>query len=289
MPNSIDFHTTAGAVQNIRFSLALVTSVLFFAVPSICGSSSGGGGTVWVTPHDSYSSSVGVLGCKVDTNRIAYWPDSVDCDNICVRLSFSYDGGTRSVLLLRIDQSQGAHDVSYDAWNYLTTGYSARDKPSAGGAIAMEYENLSASECVQSGLIHVDGLPLSAANSMNFVANCVLNRADSWVANNYALYNILDPICNYGFDEECKFDGFAKGNQATCPHALGTPAVLTTAPVYNIRYPTGQQVLAGGNEPVAPGIWSPSSVSTIRLGSGARLVWLVGVCTWVIMSILLIG
>lgn len=33
-------------------------------------------GTVWATPHDSYSSSVGVLGCKVNTDRIAYWPNA---------------------------------------------------------------------------------------------------------------------------------------------------------------------------------------------------------------------
>jgi hypothetical protein len=63
---------------------------------------------VWTTPHDKYSSSVGVLGCKINTNRVAYWPGSVDCNNICVKLS--YNG--RSVNLLRIDQSGGAYDVS---------------------------------------------------------------------------------------------------------------------------------------------------------------------------------
>jgi hypothetical protein len=31
-----------------------------------------------------YSSSAGVLGCKVNTDRIAYWPMAVDCHNICV-------------------------------------------------------------------------------------------------------------------------------------------------------------------------------------------------------------
>ena len=58
-------------------------------------------GTVWVTPHDSYSSSVGVLGCKIDTDRVAYWPASVDCTNICV--SLSYEG--RDVKL-RLDTSR---------------------------------------------------------------------------------------------------------------------------------------------------------------------------------------
>lgn len=55
------------------------------------------------TPHEQYSSSVGVLGCKIDTNRDAYWPMSVSCEDICVKVS--YQG--RSVNLLRIDQSSG--------------------------------------------------------------------------------------------------------------------------------------------------------------------------------------
>jgi hypothetical protein len=29
-----------------------------------------GGGGISVTPHAQYSSSVGVLGCKIDTNRV---------------------------------------------------------------------------------------------------------------------------------------------------------------------------------------------------------------------------
>ena len=35
------------------------------------------GGSISVTPHQQYSSSVGVLGCKINTNRVAckqYWP-----------------------------------------------------------------------------------------------------------------------------------------------------------------------------------------------------------------------
>ncbi|KAK3385688.1 hypothetical protein B0H63DRAFT_473412 [Podospora didyma] len=203
-------------------------------------------GTVWATPHDAYSSSVGVLGCKVNTDRIAYWPGSIDCTNLCV--SLSYQG--RTVKLLRVDQSQGAHDVSYDAWNYLYTGYSATEKPTAGGATAMEYSDVDISECAD--LIHTDDgkLPLSAANSMNFLASC-LGQKDSWVGNNHVLYNILDPICSWGFDEACKLD-WPNANQAACPHQLGTPNALTSAPVWNIRYPTGQKVKAGTSEVMSP-------------------------------------
>ncbi|KAK0387100.1 hypothetical protein NLU13_5413 [Sarocladium strictum] len=204
-------------------------------------------GTVWVTPHDSYSSSVGVLGCKIDTNRVAYWPQSVDCNNICVALRYQ----DREVKLLRIDQSQGAHDVSYDAWNYLYTGYSATKHPTAGGAIEMQFENLDASEC--DDLINTKGskLPFSAANSMNFIASC-LEQKDSWVGENYVLYNIIDSICTMGFDETCELD-FPAMNQPTCPHTLGDQARLTSQPVYNILYPTGEKVKATSGQPPVAG------------------------------------
>ncbi|KAI1824712.1 hypothetical protein F4861DRAFT_230635 [Xylaria intraflava] len=212
----------------------------------------GNSGTVWATPHDSYSSSVGVLGCKVDTNRIAYWPGSIDCNRICV--SLSYEG--RSVKLLRVDSSQGANDVSYDAWNYLITGASATKNPTAGGAIAMQFEYEDPSECAD--LIHTDGhkLPLSASNSINFLASC-LEQPGSWVAKNYVLYNILDAVCSWGFDEECTLD-WPNANQPTCPHMLGDPVALTSDPVYNIRYPSGAQVLASSGQVVSGGTSTPN-------------------------------
>ncbi|OAA61740.1 hypothetical protein SPI_04599 [Niveomyces insectorum RCEF 264] len=194
-------------------------------------------GSVSATPHDSYSSSVGVLGCKINTNRVAYWPAPVDCTNICVRLSY----GDRSVYLLRIDQSGGAHDVSYDAWNYLQTGSSATADPVDGGGVAMDYEDVDASFCAD--LLHTPGskLPLSASNSMDFVASC-LGDASSWVAQNHILYNVCDPLCSLGFDEPCTLD-LATSNQPSCPHTLGlTTPMSPAAPVYNIQYPSGKAV-----------------------------------------------
>lgn len=221
----------------------------FFLLVAVAATTARAGkkGTVWATPHESYSSSIGVLGCKVNTNRIAYWPNSVDCNNICI--SLSYEG--RTVKLLRIDQSEGAYDVSYDAWNYLYSGYPAAEKPTAGGATAMDYEELPASDCAD--LIRTkDGkLPLSAANSMNFLASCL--ASDTWVGKNYVLYNILDPICSWGHDEECNLENWPAANQAKCPHQLGTPTALTSAPVYNIQYTTGKRVLAATNQVVDGG------------------------------------
>ncbi|KAM3506075.1 hypothetical protein MY10362_002574 [Beauveria mimosiformis] len=212
------------------------------------------GTQVWATPHDSYSSSIGVLGCKINTDRVAYWPDTVTCDNICVSLSHE----DRQLYLLRIDQSGGAHDISYDAWNYLVTGQSATEKPTAGGAIEMTAQAADPSQCRD--LIRTEGgqLPLSAANSMNYLADC-LGKPGSWVAKNHGLWNILDPLCTLGHDEQCKLDWPAQ-NQATCPHQLGMPGALTGAPVYNIRYPSGEKVLAGA--PAAPNARGEKNAAT---------------------------
>jgi hypothetical protein len=190
------------------------------------------------TPHEQYSSSIGVLGCKIDTNRVAYWPMAVDCDNICVEVSY----GGRSVNLLRIDQSGGAHDMSYDAWNYLTTGQSATVDPTSGGGVTMTYQDVPAANCAS--LIKTPGnkLPLTAANSMNYVASC-LSQSSSWVANNYALYNIVDPICSMGYDEQCSLD-LTVSNQPACPHTLGLQTPLTGDTVYNVQYGTGLLVSA---------------------------------------------
>ncbi|KAK3987989.1 hypothetical protein QBC44DRAFT_269821 [Cladorrhinum sp. PSN332] len=191
-----------------------------------------------ITPHEQYSSSIGVLGCKIDTNRVAYWPEGVDCNNICVRVS--YQG--RSVELLHIDQSGGAHDISYDAWNYLTTGFSAKDKPTTGGSVAMDVEYLPGDSCRQ--LLKSGGLALGAPNSMNYVASC-LSQPDSWVAKNYQLFNIKDSACNCGWDEQCSLN-LAVSNQPACPHQLGTSGPKLPDTVFNVQYGTGATVPAPG-------------------------------------------
>lgn len=188
-----------------------------------------------ITPHESYSSSVGVIGCKINTNRVAYWPSPVDCNDICVKIS--YQG--RSLNVLKIDTSGGAFDISYDAWNYLGFGVSATEDPRMGGGISMEYESVPASECAD--LLDGGRVPLLAANSMNFVASC-LNQPDSYVAQNYALYNILDPVCHWGVDELCTLD-LNVSNQPTCPSGLGSNAPLDI-PVWNVQYGTGELIRA---------------------------------------------
>lgn len=185
------------------------------------------GGTASITPHEQYSSSVGVLGCKINTNRVAYWPGAVSCNDICVKIT----NGAYSTHVLKIDSSAGAHDISYDAWVYLQSGQSATENPMTGGGVSMSYEYVDASEC--SDLLDTDGkLPLSASNSMSFAASCM--SSDSWVGRNMKLLNILDPVCEWGHDEVCTVD-LAVSNQPLCPSGLGVSAPLNLH-VTNIQY-----------------------------------------------------
>ncbi|APA13387.1 hypothetical protein sscle_11g081570 [Sclerotinia sclerotiorum 1980 UF-70] len=192
-----------------------------------------------VTPHQQFSSSIGVLGCMIDTNRVAYWPSSPDCGaTMCVRVSYN----SRSVNLLHIDRSGGAYDISYDAWNYLYTGKSATQDPQYGGGIAATYTILPISECTNLITSPDKKLPLTAANSMDYVANCLVQNT-SWVASNYGLWNIATSACTYGIDEECILN-LTVSNQPTCPHQLGLQVPLTTLPVFDIEYGTGKKILA---------------------------------------------
>ncbi|KAI1035808.1 hypothetical protein LB505_003785 [Fusarium chuoi] len=211
--------------------LAAASAALVSAGPLPRGDS----GSASITPHDQYSSSIGVLGCKINTNRVAYWPGSVDCNNICVKVS--HEG--RSVYLLKIDSSGGAHDISYDAWNYLGFGESAAKDPQEGGGIAMDYEYVHASKCKD--ILDKGKLPLAAANSMNYVASC-LSEPKSWVAQNYVLYNINDPVCKYGVNEKCHLN-LAVSNQPECPSGLGSTKKLNLK-VENILYGSGKKVAA---------------------------------------------
>ncbi|KAK8069075.1 hypothetical protein PG994_005691 [Apiospora phragmitis] len=83
---------------------------------------------------------------------------------------------------------------------------------------------------------------------MNFLASCLEQPGGSWVGRNYQLYNIMDPICIWGTDEACELKDWPSANQATCPSTLGNPVALEGDTVYNILYPSGQEVAAGTGE-----------------------------------------
>jgi hypothetical protein len=188
--------------------------------------------TISITPHDAFSSSVGVLGCKINTDRVAYWPSAVSCDKMCVRVS----ANGRSVNLLKIDSSGGAYDIAYDAYNYLVTGKSATEDPIMGGGVSATYEDVDMSECEHLLLTEDKTLAFTAANSMNFVTSC--KQTDSWVGNNFSLFNIANSACTLGVNERCEYPDLNLGNQPICPHQLGLQTALDLA-VQNIAYGTG--------------------------------------------------
>jgi pyrrolidone-carboxylate peptidase len=98
----------------------------------------------------------------------------------------------RSVNLLKIDHSGGAHDISYDAYNVLVNGQSARDAPVQGGGIAATWENVPMSECMALIKEPSGKLAFAGPNSMNTISSC---PAGTWVGDNHALYNIMDMQC----------------------------------------------------------------------------------------------
>ncbi|KAF1960987.1 hypothetical protein CC80DRAFT_489217 [Byssothecium circinans] len=190
-----------------------------------------------ITPHDVYGSSIGVLGCHVNTNRIAYWPSFPGCNNLCKKVT----ANGRSVYLLHIDQSGSAYDISYDAWNYLNVGASAKAQPTMGGGINAVIANAPMDKCADLILTPDKKLPLSAANSMHTFAGCAKG---TWLRDHSALYNVLNPnACTFGYNEVCSLD-LAVSNQAKCPHVLGANNALSGVPVKNLVYGTGKETIA---------------------------------------------
>ncbi|KAM0749441.1 hypothetical protein T439DRAFT_327139 [Meredithblackwellia eburnea MCA 4105] len=204
---------------------------------------SGGSGSAGITPHDVYGSSAGVPGCKININRVAYWPSAVSCDDICVKVTNKVAG--RSVFLLKIDQSQGsnaAHDISYDAYNYLKTGQSATVHPITGGPETWDYQYVDPSNCAD--LMDGGKLPLEAVPSMNYLVSC-LAQPNSFVAKNHVLYNIWDSICRLGADEVSTIN-YPAENQPVCPSGFGVNTKELGKTIYNIEYRTGKKVKAAG-------------------------------------------
>lgn len=106
------------------------------------------------------------------------------------------------------------------------SGESALWHPVTGGAHNMDVQTVDPENCRRN--LRGGPLPLSASNSMNYLAHC-LNQPNSWVARNYQLYNIQDPVCHWGWDEKCTLN-MAVSNQPSCPHQLGSPTAGCPTP-----------------------------------------------------------
>lgn len=240
-------HQTASIIAMLRL-LTILTALSTHANALSLGLT----GAVRATPHDAFSSTIGVHGCKIDVNRMAYWPYWPDCSGMCIKLTH----GSRSRTVLHLDVSGGAHDISFDTYQYLAYGTSATASPAllnpdAGGALDVEYEVVDMSECAD--IITSDSGKMSfMALSPNQVNKCVA-EGDNWVAQNYELRNINDPQCQWGVDEPCTLDSVT--GTAKCPSGVGAKvAPLSPAqPVIDLRYPCGVKAVAGEAPPAPQG------------------------------------
>lgn len=182
-----------------------------------------------VTPHQQYSSSIGVPGCLIDTNRVAYFPNIPTCDEPCVRVTHAESG--RELTLLHIDTSGGAWDISYDAWNILISGYSASQSPQTGGGVDMEvaFVGLDDGEC-QALLGKTNGkIPLMAI-SPNWAVECPDVDVE--------FYNFGHQSCTTGSDEICHMDG----NVMNCPSGVGAANGYNGPTVTDLDYGTGREI-----------------------------------------------
>ncbi|KAH8743307.1 hypothetical protein F5883DRAFT_424806 [Diaporthe sp. PMI_573] len=204
----------------------------------------GATGEVRVTPHDQFSSTIGVHGCKIDVNRLAYWPYWPDCSGMCINLTH----GSRSRTVLHLDVSGSAYDISFDTYQYLAYGSSATASPAImnpdrNGALDIDYKIVDMSECMDIITSETGRLSFMAL-SPNQVNRCI-NEGDNWVAQNYELRNINDLQCHYGLDEPCTLD-LVTGT-ANCPSGAGMKVAPLSPPqpVIDLRYPCGVKATAG--------------------------------------------
>ncbi|KAF2148222.1 hypothetical protein K461DRAFT_282639 [Myriangium duriaei CBS 260.36] len=158
--------------------------------------------TATFTPHVQYASSMGVLGCKINTNRVGYLPMWPGCDNLCYKIHNPATGN--SVNILHVDSSAAAYDISADAFNYLVTGQGAKGNAVDPNPTTMEYSVVSMDQCYDIINGNTTKLPILAKNP-DAVSNCIANEPKSWLANHYALYNLANSCCSYGEDVPCEF------------------------------------------------------------------------------------
>ncbi|KAF1977925.1 hypothetical protein BU23DRAFT_366134, partial [Bimuria novae-zelandiae CBS 107.79] len=110
-------------------------------------------GKLCIMAHAQFS-SVGVVGCLINVNRVAYLPATYalpSCLNYCIKVR----ANGCSVNLLWIDNSvadgtkPANYDISYDAWNHLISGANAKDAPVYGGGLQATWEWIDNAACAE--------------------------------------------------------------------------------------------------------------------------------------------
>lgn len=188
--------------------------------------------SVALDSHVQYSSSLGVIGCLIDTNRVAYWPSAPPCDNPCVKLT-APNGNT--ITVLHIDQSGGSYDISMDAYKTIKHGSNWRSINNASEAkwpgVTWEYVNMS--ECA--GIIPSGNLPV-IAKSPNKYISCVASAPQSFWATHTTFYDIDDQRCLRGVMQTCQVrsDGTSYCANGKSAGQSGTPPLTGVGEVVDI-------------------------------------------------------
>jgi hypothetical protein len=157
-------------------------------------------GTIALRPHVEYDSSMGVIGCLINTNRIAYWPLPPPCDNPCVKLT-APNGNTINVL--HIDKSTSSYDISMDAFKTLKYGADWRSVNTQVESEweGVQYEYVSMDQCA--GILPDGTLPLIAKSTQSY-DNCVKSEPQSFWAKNSQFWDVDDGRCLRGKLQKCE-------------------------------------------------------------------------------------
>ena len=168
------------------------------------------GGTIALDSHVEYSSSMGVIGCLVDTNRIAYFPMTPPCSNPCIKLT-APNGNTINVL--HIDQSGGSYDISMDAYKTLKygSGWKSINALPEAKWDGVTYEYVTMDQCAS--ILPNGTLPV-IAKSPNKYVECAASEPQSFWATNTQFYDIDDTRCLRGVMQTCEM--VPPNNTPTC-------------------------------------------------------------------------
>lgn len=153
---------------------------------------------------------MGVIGCLVNTNRIAYFPMTPPCSNPCIKLT-APNGNTINVL--HIDQSGGSYDISMDAYKTLKygAGWASINALPEAKWDGVKYEYVSMDQC--KGILPSGKLPV-IAKSPNKYVECVASEPQSFWAKNTQFYDIDDARCLRGVMQTCEM--VPPNNTPTC-------------------------------------------------------------------------
>lgn len=191
-----------------------------------------------ITPHSQFSSSLGLVGCMVNTSRMAYWPECIDtCRGSCYKVTH----GSRSVYLLHADNSGGAHDISAEAMIYLTDGTTpSQPNHLQSGPVTMQVEPADFSQCTY--ILKDSKFWMSALHPTAYTDCIGHSDAGTFMLDNAGFLNIDDPtaLTSGTMDDTCKWDDASAG--VTCGKGLGAANAIQplqgSCSYTNYVYPT---------------------------------------------------